>query len=263
MVRKPDCLGPEKLALTYMNFTSGILRFLLLLLICTPSSLGAQQTTKPHDSERKAVSYGFVSPNTEDNLELAEAIRKLTSAEERRLISEIRRVACRRGFRPRVMRALGSWSDGAEHSTLFKTNTDESTMRYAVSSLGKYARQKTVLYFQQNETGEARLYILYPPRYRRSLLVLARSLDRLGIADRTLVPLKNKTLVYVVDLKNALGKAIATAARNLRAQVKALRGVANFLGDDSDRQKAQQTFEREMQSFESVHPEIPGKCSAH
>jgi hypothetical protein len=234
---------------------------LLLLIALLPCSLQAQQSTQRNESLKKSVSYGFVSPNTEDNLSLADAIRKLNSTEETNLIQETRRVGCRARFKPLVMRALGNWSDGAEHSTLFKTSADNLTIRYAVASLGKYARQKAVLYFRQSAAGDARLYVLYPDKHRRNLFVLSRTLDRAGVAFRTLVPLKRITLVYVVDLNNELRERIPAAARALKARVRTLRGRANFLGD-ADREKAQSLFDVEMKAFETTHPDPPRRCSA-
>lgn len=231
------------------------LRLLLVLMLIAPWSIQAQEHS---NDATKAASYGFVSPNTEENLSLHEAITQLNSAAESRLVSETHNVGCRARFTALVLRSVGNWSDGAEHSTLFKTKADESTIRYAVASLGRFAHQKAVLYFREHKGGGSRLHIFYPRT--RKLFALARILDQAGIAFRTLVPLKHRTLVYVVDLRDELGERIPVAARKMKASVRTLKGFANFLGDSEDRQKAQVLFESEIKSFESRHPP-PRKCA--
>ena len=42
----------------------------------------------------------------------------------------------------RAFRALGSWSDGAEQSVMVRFTTDEDTLRYVVSRMGRDAQQK-------------------------------------------------------------------------------------------------------------------------
>jgi hypothetical protein len=102
------------------------------------------------------------------------------------------------------------------------------------------------------------MYIFHSAR--RDLFLLSRLLDRAGIAFRTLLPLKGRTLVYVVDLKNELKEKIPVAARLLRAKVRTLHGYASFIGDDEDREKAQSIFAAEIRSFESAHAKPPRRC---
>jgi hypothetical protein len=239
-----------------MRSSANTFRKLLLLAIVLPISALAQQPKQPH--EPTFLSYGFVSPNTAENLTLADAIKNLESPEEGKLVYETRRIGCQARFKPTVMRALGSWSDGAEHSVVFKTTTSSSRIRYAVASLGKLARQKAVLYFQRDDSAGSRLYTFYVTN-RKDLLRLSKILDTTGIAFRTLVPLKQRILIYVVDLKNELREKIPVAARSLRAQVRTMRGRAEFIGDDTDRDKGQTIFSAEIQSFESQHA-VPSHC---
>lgn len=231
-----------------------ILLFIILLNVPAPA-----QESNSTRTDASATSYGFVSPNTEENLSLDEAIRKLNSREQSALITQVRRVGCETRLNPLVLSSIGSWSDGAENSTLFKTSTDNARMRYAVATLGKHARQKAVLYFRENPNGTARLYILYPQLL--NLRTLSKLLDTAGIAFRTLVPLKNRTLVYVVDLKDELREKIPTAARVLKAKVRGLRGDASFIGHDEDRQKAQTIFAEEIRMFESTRGNTLRKCN--
>ena len=246
-----------------MNYQRQIFQYLLFLLIaCSPAATShAQQLERQaRESEKKYLSYGFVSPNTREDLSLHEAIKKLNSAPEISLMKEIRMVGCRVGWKARVMKALGSWTDGAEHSTIFRVMAGEATMRYALSFLGKYANQKAVLYFRRSHSGAARMYILYPERRSRNLFIISRALDRAGLAYRTLVPLKHRTAIYIVDLENELQIRLATAARWLRARVTAVSGTGIFIGDDTDRAKGRQIFNLEIERYEDAHPELPPQC---
>src|SRR5258705_899178 len=78
----------------------------------------AQTSTPRSIDENRTLNYGFVSPNTRDNLKIGEAIRNLNSIEESNLIRQASNIACRVRLRLVAVRALGSWSDGAEHSVL-------------------------------------------------------------------------------------------------------------------------------------------------
>ncbi len=237
---------------------------LLAFLLATAGSLSAQQAgpTGRNDTGPKAQSYAFVSPNTRENLSLQEALRLLGSKEEASLIRAERKLNSCLGLKTTVLRSIGSWSDGAEHSTVFKTRADEQTLRYADARLGKSARQKSVLYFQANASGAGAMYMLYPKRGGRNLARLSRILDQSGVAFRTLVPRRHRSpLVYVVDLKNELGQQVAAAARRLRARLMALKVTGAFLGDDSDREKAQKVFAEEIERYESAHGQEGRVCA--
>jgi hypothetical protein len=246
-----------------MNLQRQILQHLVLLLIAcspVPTSHAQQLERQARAGEKKYLSYGFVSPNTREDLKLHEAIKKLNSAEEIRLMNEIRMIGCRVGLKVRMVKALGSWSHGAEHSTIFRVRAGEATMRYAVSLLGKYANQKAVLYFRRSNSGNARLYILYPERRSRNLFIISRALDRAGVRYRTLVPLKQVTVVYIVDHENELQTKLAAVARRLRARVTSVAGTGIFIGDDTDRAKGQRIFNLEIEKYENAHPELPPQC---
>ena len=221
----------------------------------------AGQTTDA-SLEQQRLNYAFVSPNTRENLTLDEAIKSLNSVEERKLITRIDDLACRLRSRLRIARALGSWSDGAEHSVLVRINADEAKVRYLLSNIGKSANQKSVLYFQDQSSGSASIYILRPGKSRRSLKSIAAMLDQAGIAFRTLVPTRYGAIIYIVDLKRELQTKVIAAARRLKARLESRTGKAEFIGDDADRQKAQLVFAQEIKDYESTHPRIPATCAA-
>jgi hypothetical protein len=221
-----------------------------LLLILALATAAAAQT---------ALNYGFVSPNTKENLKLDDAIAGMNSAEETQLVRKSINLGCVVRTQIRAYKALGSWSDGAEHSVMLRVASDEPTVRYLMSRLGRDARQKSILYFHPQPGGDAELYTLQPRRPVRNLKALANTLERAGIVFRTLVPLKSGTWIYVVDLKRDLRDEVMAAAKTLRARVRSQRGKAAFVGDDQA-QPAQQVFNEEIRSYETRNPNLPPTC---
>lgn len=233
------------------------LLLLAILAALWPGSLArAQESTR--NGADKAISYAFVSPNTRENLTTAEAIRELGSPEEARLIRDTHQVGCRLRLRLRVSKALGSWADGAEHSTVFRVTADAATVRYAAAWLGKFARQKAVLYFLGSGMGQARLHIL--SLRKRDLASVAKAFDSTGVAFRNLVPARKRLLVYVVDLKNELKTKVSLTARRLHASLWSMRGEGAFIGDENDREKAQTVFEEEIRRYEATHAPLRASC---
>lgn len=244
-------------------------RALLLLWLWLAAFGGAayaQQQAAPSsavEGKRKAVSYTFVSPNTREGLTLAEALRLLDSPEELKLINNIRGLSrCLRLKPLAVRRTIGSWTDGAEHAALFRASVDEPTLRYADARLGKLAQQKAVLYFRRDETGADRMYVLRLRRGKRSLSSVSKTLDGSGVAFRTLAPAaRGSLLIYVVDLDDALRNQVAHAARRLRAAMSTIKGEGEFIGDDADRDRAQQVFASEIKKYEDENPDAARRCS--
>jgi hypothetical protein len=206
-----------------------------------------------------SLNYGFVSPNTQENLKLEDAIKGISSAEETKLVKQSINMGCVVRSRIRAFRSLGSWSDGAEHSVMLRLKSDEPTIRYVLSRLGRDARQKSILYFHPQTAGTADLYTLKPRRPMRNLANLAHSLERAGIEFRTLVPVKSGTWIYIVDLKRELREKVMNAARRLRARVSTEPGNASFVGDDQPDQ-AKVVFDEEIRKYEEKNPNLPSTC---
>jgi uncharacterized protein YdeI (BOF family) len=241
-----------------------VLFLLALLLLASAGSGSAQQSGLPRapDAGEKARSYLFVSPNTRENLTLKEVLLRLNSPEEIGLIVAGRTLACRLNLRARISKTIGSWTDGVEHSTLVMIKADEATARYADAWLGQRARQKSVLYFQRRAMGSARMYVLSTRGGKRGLASIAGILNRNAIENRTLVPGGQRTLIYVIDLADELRGRIVAAARQLRARYYMLRGTATFIGDDSDREKAQAVFLQVIEGYEKEHPPPENDCAS-
>lgn len=220
-----------------MYFTRFVRLASLLILICWSLPAGGQQGSSNKPAPARSVSYGFVSPNTREDLKLEDAVQGLSSKEETRLINRANSLRCIARSRIQTFKAIGSWSDGAEHSVLLRTQSDSSTMRYLLAQLGKDNNQKAVLHFQLSGNGSATMYILRPQRHR-GLRALTDILDRAGIGFRTLIPQKRSARVYVVDLKRELHSKIIVPARRLRVSVTSRRGSAEFIGDHSSRESS-------------------------
>ena len=197
-----------------------------------------------------SLNYGFVSPNTKENMKLEEAIQGMRSAEETRLLRRSIDLGCVVRSRIRAFRSLGSWSDGAEHSVMLRVRSDEPTVRYLLSRLGREARQKFVLYFHPQPDGAADLYTLQPRKPKRNLAALANALDRAGIEFRTLVPVKSGTWIYIVDLKRELRPKVMAAAKRLRATVSIRSGNAGLFD----------AYDEEIRSYEAKNPNPPPAC---
>jgi hypothetical protein len=226
--------------------------FAFVLLLGWTTAVSAQQTQKP-------LNYGIVSPNTKTDLKLEQAIAGMNSVEETKLLNDAVNLGCVVRSRITAFRALGAWSDGAEHSVLLRVRGDEESLRYVLSRIGRDAEQKYVIYFHPQPKGAADLYILRPRTGAKNLVALTNELERAGIPFRTLVPSRGTTSIYIIDLERDLRVKILTAARKLRAQVNKETGNAQLFGDDA-REKAKDKFDQEIKSYETKNPNLPPTC---
>jgi hypothetical protein len=224
-----------------------LLRIVVAFLLLSCGSVTAQR------------SIGFVSPNTRDGLRLIEAIRGMDSPEELKLLLRARSLGCVLRRPIAATEALGSWSDGAEHSVLIRVSANESAIRYLMSRLGHDANQKAVVYFHPRPHGRAKLYII---RHIRgfNLRQIGNVLNGSGISFSTLVPAKHGTIVYIIDIDNSLRLKVLDAARSFNLPVASQTGNAAFIGDDSSRDQGQAVFAQEIKKYELKHPKLPPPC---
>src|SRR6185295_3514043 len=178
-----------------------------------------------------------------------QAIAGMNSPEETKLVNQAVNLGCVVRSRITAFRALGAWSDGAEHSVLLRVRGDEESLRYVLSRMGRDAAQKYVIYFHPQPKGPVDLYVLRPRTGARNLRALTNELERAGIPFRTLVPSRGTTAIYIIDLDRDLREKILKAAHNLRAQVATETGNAQLFGDDA-RDKAKEKFDQEIKSYE-------------
>jgi|ERR1700752_1101610 len=230
--------------------------FLLVLLVGWTTAVSGQQTQQ---QTQQPLNYGIVSPNTKTDLKLEQAIAGMNSAEEAKLLNQAVNLGCVVRSRITAFRALGSWSDGAEYSVLLRVRGNEESLRYVLSRMGRDAEQKYVIYFHPQPKGSADLYMLRPRTGTKNLIALTNELERAGIPFRTLVPLRETTTIYIIDLDRDLRDKILTAARKLRAQVNKETGNAQLFGDDA-REKAKDKFDQEIKNYETKNPNLPPTC---
>ena len=240
------------------------LRYILLLILSLTPAAGAypRQTSPPllSGDSSEALSYIFVSPNRRANLTLGEASRGLNSGEEVALILATRDLSCRLGVRATVVKAIGNWSDGSEHSVLIKVVDDEAAVRYAGAWLGWRFGQKGVIHFRTDKSGRARMYVVHTRRGGRNLAWLSGVLDRSGVRYRTIVPGRHRTAIYVIDLEGELRHRVASAARRLRARLSVMSGTGGFVGHESEPSKAQGAFVEVIGRYENEHPQVKREC---
>jgi hypothetical protein len=228
--------------------------FLIVLILSWTTLVAGQQ-------DQKSFNYGFVSPNTKTDLKLEQAIAGMKSADEAKLVNKAVNLGCVVRTRITAFRALGSWSDGAEHSVLLRVRGDEATLRYVLSRMGRDAEQKYVIYFHPQPGGKVDLYTLRPRTRWRNLVTLSGELQRAGIPFSTVVPLRGTTAIYIIDLDRDLRPKIMNAAQRLRARISQEPGNAQLFGDD-EREKAKLKFEQEIKAYETRNPNLPPTCDA-
>jgi len=224
----------------------------LALLFWLSSAIAAQEANRP-------LNYGFVSPNTREDLKIHEAIKEMGSTEEAKLVTAANNLRCVVRTKIYIYRALGSWSDGAEHSLLLRVRVAEPTMRYLLSQLGRDTQQKSVLYFHPQAGGDASIYRLRIGRGLQLTEVVA-ILDQAGVEFRTLVPGRGRTTVYVVDPKRELKHKVMVAAFRLNASLFSQSGKAEFIGTDT-RAEAKNVYDSEINNYEKSHPNLPPPCN--
>jgi hypothetical protein len=158
----------------------------LLLAACAAPAL--RRLEAEPSAPATASAYVFVSPNTRDDLDVSEARRQLDSPEHvryHRLAGDVlRRLGVRR---PLVSDAVGEWQGSAENSLLVTIDepVDPRTVACAAAWFGLAAKQKVVLAFHPDASGEQVLAVIEGPG--RSLSSVRRLLDRHGFFDRTLI----------------------------------------------------------------------------
>ena len=235
-----------------INQTSTWRVLILLLLLAWGGAVSAQEQAP------KTLNYAFVSPNTRENLKIEDAIKGMNSPEEMQLRMKAVNLSCVVSSKIRAYKALGAWSDGAEHSVMMRVQSDPSTLRYLMSRMGRDAKQKYVIYFHPQPGGPDDFYVLRVRR--RDLVTLSNALQQAGIPFRTLVPQGNTTIVYIIDLDRELRDTILAAAHKLRARVSYEVGDADLFGDDL-RAQAKIKFEQEIKNYETKNPKLPPPCN--
>src|SRR3954447_1337157 len=111
------------------NLASARGLFLLLFLLYPISGSHAQRQKRVSGSKRIPSAVIFVSPNTDENLTLDQALAKLNAKEESGLIKEEKTVACKLGRRFIIQKAIGKWSDGGDKCTVVQGRMTKAESR--------------------------------------------------------------------------------------------------------------------------------------
>lgn len=184
----------------------------------------------------------FLSANTDENLTLNEAQRRLTSPRQQQFRRRAEALAAGAGLhRIHVTDSLGDWSDGAENSLLVQSNIDArmATLREVAARFGLEARQKSVLVFRADRTGrDQTAFVDLPPL---ALSIIRHRLDEHEIAFRTIIPTRAGYRVVVLDMLRQSHARIEQATKALNGRVRFVTGESITLGDD-DRVAARRQF---------------------
>jgi hypothetical protein len=203
--------------------------------------------SRPSTSSR---AWLFLSPNTDENLSSDEAVRRLHSLEQRTFRRLAAEFADQAGLRDStVSDALGDWSDGMENSLLvdLPRTPDMTTLEYAAALFGLRARQKSVLVFRAEASGQDELSVLDVPE--RDLDVLRRTLDERRIPFRTIAPTPGGHRVVIVDAGRQWHDGIGALAGDFGVRVEFISGRSVSVGAET-RADARSCFLRVIADFE-------------
>jgi len=208
-----------------------------------PGSGCNPEVAQPRCGRPAEGSVGFVSPNEQEGLTFEQALSKLGSPEQASVLRRGKELL-KSGT---VESAIGDWSDGAENSSILKTdNADKQKMDYTVAKLGMEYNQKAVISFTRNDTGKDTVWEL---QASGELQDIRKTLDGLGIQYRTLVPGQNGTRVYLFDQNTELGDKVVQAASKLGSDLEFTRGTGEFIGGDT-REEGRRAYEKVIGNYE-------------
>jgi hypothetical protein len=218
----------------------------LLLLIGAAALVPAPGIEAPAPA---GPAYLLLSPNVDEHLDLAEARRRLGSAEHahfRRLASHI--LDTLGAGRHQVHDALGEWQGGAENSLLILLDepAERGALSCAAAWFGLIAQQKTVLAFHAEPGGPDALLTVEMPG--RSLEEMRGLLDRHGLRDRTLLPDEGKWQAVVL----APSGRTAGLAEEPGVRLRALRGRGVLLGEPT-RAGASERYREVIRAYQARH----------
>ena len=197
---------------------------------------------------------GFASPNVEENLTFKQALAKLNTPEEEKMLGRASELLNSTFGGGEVHAAVGDWSDGAENSSvMYSGQANRNKMDYVMATLGKEFNQKAVISFVHDENGSDWIHTM---NTAKGMDGVRSTLDKLGIQFRTLIPEKDgTTTVQVFDQGGELAEKSLQAASALDSGIEALRGNGNFIGGDS-REDAQKEYAQIIRRVGGVGKEI-------
>lgn len=195
-------------------------------------------------------SFGFVSPNTEENLTFQDAYQRLNSPQQQETIQKaqnfVNQVFVGGG---KVTSAVGDWKDGAENSAVVEvTGQNKNLLDYAMATLGKQLNQKAVLSFTHDDNGKDALWTIHTGQDIQSV---RNQLDVAGVNFRTLVPEQGGTTIHIFDSGTEMADKIGAVAQKLKGQIEVASGTGDFIGGDS-REEAQKQYDKVISGYQKT-----------
>lgn len=209
---------------------------------------------------RSDTGVAFVSPNTQENLNLANAMDALHSPEHRAFRQLAQQVMTAVHLGGVVRDTIGDWSDGVENSLLLRVKTkDYDTTRYVAAALGLRASQKSVLPFMPAKNGPDSLYEFTVP-HRGNIEGVRQQLSKMGIAFRTLEPKGDSLSVRVFDKGSSMVNAVGKVGEHYGISIKTIRGAGEIIGGET-KEAGREAFQKITRDFEARHPRLARKLS--
>lgn len=225
-----------------------------------PVQAPMQQTQLPPIDEHRENLLAF-SPNVDD-LSFEDALARTRSGNQKAFKKIIDHIGEQIGVKPQTHDAVGDWSDGAENSLLqyFKEPLSADTLDYIGAWYGLLANQKSVLRFQPQHGGLDSVYEIEIPN--SDLGQIRKSLDKAGIAFRTLIPTKKGTKIVLFDEHRELRDKVAAWAGTHNAVVRESIGQGRFIGGPT-RTAARREYRKIITAYEAAAAASGGSVRAY
>ena len=193
----------------------------------------------------------FVSPNVEENTQMADAMKGIESDRQKNFEALAQKVIASVAGKGSVKGAVGLWADGAENSTHIVVRDPEQA-RYIGALLGKAANQKMVLNFTADPKGNQ---FLYQIQTKGDLGTIDKQCVAAGVENRTLEPVSGGVRVSVYDSDGTAASAVQKLAEDNGYTVKGIRGSGEWIGSWTSREEGNGEFQKVIDSYEKAHPE--------
>lgn len=184
----------------------------------------------------------FASTNTGEGMTLAESQKAVASQEHQDFMDKGKDSANSYGLDANVKPAIGSWTDGTEHSSRVEIEQPaginqaefREKVRATAAEMGKRGKQKFVTSFVEKEGGPDNLHSIEIPKGNKSIAEISNTLDQHGLANRTIHDKNGSTVVSLIDKgKQASAKVVAAAKALGATQIHTYEGHGDFDGADT------------------------------
>lgn len=202
----------------------GLAALLFVLLATAPVS-----RSQPTSVRSSGTAILFLSSNTEEGLTLEESLRRLAAPPQQQSRHLATAILRKLGAGPVLVHdALGDWEGAVENSMVVELPDapDHATLRWAAAWFGLLARQKAVLAFRSDPTGDDLLLVLHVPGLLQEVRDL---LDGHAIHDRTILLEADRCRVLILDEGGARHRQLQAIAQQAKAHLISQRGRCEIL----------------------------------